>query len=1222
MKGKKLYILIFFSVALCFVLCSCSIFGGGSGGSGNGSKSKLTGDMLNDSPFSQEYEYTGEAIEIPSGIIKITVNGETVNNKYFSFTYKNNVAVGEATVTITATDSNPNCYGSITKTFLIVPGQIYVNNAEELSEKLADDNFGTISIGVDMFLDEDTIVVVPQNKTLEIAAVVTNEGKFINNGAITLGGRYPGSEGTIVNRGTIENNNYFYVDTRGTIYSSGSINNSGDLTLTGNAYVNEAVDNYTERKGGKLVVRQPLNESNLAIEGGDIISYNPKVLEYCPTVATTAAVKYEYKNNTKPGTATIIVTVEETDAGFFGEAELTFVIAKGSVSVKKFSDLVEKQKLGIYGDYTADSLTISDDFTLAEDETLTVGSLVINAQLTNNGKITISAYNTLQISEKAVLSNNGEIKANYSVSLYGKVINLEGGKIEAQQISLAEGASIENAGNIVVEKAGLSGAVTNSGTITFSKKDTETIINDLCEINIKDGGKLVFEGDTCVYCQKFVGNGTVKNTGDMFIDDVFSVGDITFENGGTIWTDNASLALAIGGDVCVRKDLSDESVVVELEYETTPYDGTEKKPGVTIDGVKLTDTAIVSYTAIINGARDFTNAGEVKVVIGPKNWKNAYKGSRTLYYEITKIEKEIASGTELEALLTNGSSDSKNYSKFVLTADCTITYAENSYFLLEDQTLCTNGFCIVLDGARLTNKGVIEVAEKTGAAGALSKDAAAFILQKNGENKTAVLSNYGTIINKGVFYVEEGSALNNERDGSILNDGTLITNDEIDSSGAGTVYARTDIKTLFADEKIKFDLEGISYDGTEKKPVVASFAEDVTLTQDDLEYTYANNIIPGAATVGVKVKNEFNKNYYGNYVVTFIIHRGVATITGDTVRTGAGSVFLDDNYEKLVLSESIVIDDECSLGDDMILDIGDYTLSFGKGGSLTLGNKSKICASPSSLNNFVACMYFADKITLTGDIGQVGGEIEYNFADVTVSNAITGVKNANYSSLEIDMNGYSILSRFELSNSKVDNFSLTFCNSSGDKTKSVIGSVSDTDYGFKQTDSTKKSLVTFNDVTIAGVYAVGGNGGIEITATDCSVKNENTKAAVYFDANGWLNNTETYTNCVIQGKNGIFVYKCKNLTLDNCEVKAVGEFTAATAGNPSDGNAITIVERLGAGSSEVVINGGSLISENGYYLAQYGYSSGSVSKFGTLSYGVGQTTKKSAPKGECKEVLN
>ena len=131
-KKRKTILTVLFTVlitACMFLLVSCGFFGGGSGSGGSGTggggaqtnKTALTKNMVDCSALTSEDPliYSGEPVTISESDIRIVSDGVLIENKYFTFVYKNNDKVGTASLTITATSDNPKVKGSVTFHFEI-----------------------------------------------------------------------------------------------------------------------------------------------------------------------------------------------------------------------------------------------------------------------------------------------------------------------------------------------------------------------------------------------------------------------------------------------------------------------------------------------------------------------------------------------------------------------------------------------------------------------------------------------------------------------------------------------------------------------------------------------------------------------------------------------------------------------------------------------------------------------------------------------------------------------------------------------------------------------------------------------------------------------------------------------------------------------------------------------------------------------------------------------
>ena len=308
-------------------------------------------------------------------------------------------------------------------------------------------------------------------------------------------------------------------------------------------------------------------------------------------------------------------------------------------------------------------------------------------------------------------------------------------------------------------------------------------------------------------------------------------------------TFNQNLTVTFELEEDTRIQIVDKNV--ELEYTSVVYDGTAKKPGVTVKIgdktlTKDTDYEVVSYA-------DNTNAGAATVTV---TGKGSYKGT------VTKTFNILQPGNAYLCY-----SDGDWYPGVSLASSNLATAAVNgagTYTLSWDTTETA-------DGAMLLYVDIIGASTQWEEAGK-SYDVTAVTLTAGGQSIPVTLSKVqsGDLEGNGNFRIE----LYNEY-------GPTKSDPAIDAASLNftgnmtlTFTLTEDNRTQIGADKVKLDYDYVVYDGAAKKPGVTVEVGGKTLTAGtDYTVEYADNTNVGTATVTVTGKG----NYKGTVTKTFSI---------------------------------------------------------------------------------------------------------------------------------------------------------------------------------------------------------------------------------------------------------------------------------------------------------------------------------------------------------------
>jgi len=162
--------------------------------------------------------------------------------------------------------------------------------------------------------------------------------------------------------------------------------------------------------------------------------------------------------------------------------------------------------------------------------------------------------------------------------------------------------------------------------------------------------------------------------------------------------------LCAGVFVACDKEQTDlMSNMVNLEFTSVVYDGTEKKPTVE---VKVGETVIDSDEYEIE-YKNNTNVGTASVKISANEKSDLIKGTVTVGFEIVKASKEVATLADINSVMQNSNYESVVIgSEFTLSAAETLKVAEGFTVNFGDNLLVNNG-TIENKGTIIANNGIV-----------------------------------------------------------------------------------------------------------------------------------------------------------------------------------------------------------------------------------------------------------------------------------------------------------------------------------------------------------------------------------------------------------------------------------------------------------------------------------------------------------------------------------
>ena len=379
-------------------------------------KTQLTADMIT---VGGTYSYTGEPVcPDQNGTISVVADGSHVDASQFTYSYSDNVNAGTASVTVTAKESCTKVTGSATAHFEIAPATKTSTDISALQSLLDDPNYGMIYYGGDDALAANSVLAVPEGKTLQLNDGLTVNGKLTVNGTLIVynNGKLFGS-GSLTNNGTLELR-------RGArlFAPSGTISGDGDVVNEGTVYVNSATN-----IDGSVVVRRDLSDAEIFLQYPEL-KYDKDIAEYTPgritishpdITGTADGSGYSpvYSDNDGVGTATVTLSAPIDDERFFGTASATYRIVPGDVTVTSVEDALDA-----LADANYDVVRLlgqqryAADITVPQGKTLTIASsLDCTGKLTNLGTLQVEGTlmtDDFDADQNAHIINTGTIFCN------------------------------------------------------------------------------------------------------------------------------------------------------------------------------------------------------------------------------------------------------------------------------------------------------------------------------------------------------------------------------------------------------------------------------------------------------------------------------------------------------------------------------------------------------------------------------------------------------------------------------------------------------------------------------------------------------------------------------------------------------------------------------------------------------------------------------------------
>lgn len=1200
MKRKTILTVLFtvLITACMFLLASCGFFGGGSGSGGSGTggggaqtkKTALTKNMVACSALTSEDPliYSGEPVTISESDIRIVSDGVLIENKYFTFVHKNNDKVGTASLTITATSDNPKVKGSVTFYFEISAAPALAADYDQLVDKLSDESVTEIAIESAVVIEEGSEpVIVPENKVLRIThgGALDVKGKLTNKGTIIIGNAF-GSIGKIYIDGEFYNDSVMEVKNTGVFVNGGKFHCEGKMTFGDESkfVTNFDIGREYSVPERNYYLREPIRASILKTRyPHNAVAYEDGIASFTPEIYGEEVVveKIEYFDNTKPGRAKAIVTIGRDDLNYYGQTEFFFEILKGKAKLDENVDweaLKAKIESGYYCDYA-----VNAQIEVPEGETLTIkkeevfdftSALTIKGGLINRGTLSTQGL-TLAGNETAVFENYGTITVANELRASSDFVNEGLLTVDKTANFLAAFINKENARAEFTGKGEFAafGEVENHGELTISTSGIATFYDGFALTNAHKA-KIKFDAETIFY------KADVTNEGEItFNADAIVIGVNRFSNVKKgvkvvrckIYSKD-QLENVDKNSVVLRKNLAEESTGVTLEYMTTPYDKTEKKPAFLIGENKISGGNFkIEYRYDDEERKDerIIKCGVAKASVSVEETaKSEYYGKKEITYEVTRSVLVLRSGISYEYDL--------GYEAILLG----MNYRISSYYPVTidaTQRFYTNGYTLSLDGGRgIINNGELYVNNATEGPAASNAEAGKIVLS----NGTSFVNNGKTVVS-GLIVVEDGDS-SIENNGTITNNGNLYLNYQLSCGGNGKKYVRKALSDMAERKEIALEYSATVYDETEKKPVFKIGASG-SFEDDELECLYTNNTNAGQARVTATTKNPYNEKYYGSVNAWFTIERGEKEFgTADDV-----SAFANVNYAKIIVTTNYYRGSVSSVtvGSNMTVDFGEY--DFNGSTKFTFGEGSILAVTVNDHARFEKYLYAADVITLGGSIKNVGS---FTFAPGKTNARF--IKTGN-NSTKFDLNGYYIEAATIIANDNAYGYTVSIVDTSAAKS-GRWGKTNSDNYAIT-VNCGKKTNIVFNGVKVMGLKTCDSYASI--VATDSNFETDYTKT---LNSKGKEHLSGYYaqyaeraqfTNCAFTGYNGATVTGKGEYSFVGCEFHSKGAFTENSASLASDGNAVnvnTYAMTTGSGMLKVTFSEScKLISDHGYGINVY-----------------------------------
>lgn len=1103
-KRFLIFLFVLFVLPSIFLLSGCDLFGGG--------KVQLSEENVYqiDRITGAQREYTGEEITLDQTQFRFVKNdGKLQGWDQFDYTYSDNINAGQASITITAKDDNDYFTGSLTLHFTITRGVITVSDFEQLKDAVNSKNYRAIQTNGKIVIPEGEELDVDDETWLDF---FPTENGHENRGTLIIGQYFSLYRTYLISSGKIIVNGRMSIPTSSILYSSGEIENNGSIELNGKIYTNSEVLGFENNQN--CILREKLSDENVSLSSTEVVIEHGKACQPSIQISGTSIwPDVSYENNehvTKEGQfAYAVVTIkDETNTKYFGQVKLPFKILKGSAKFKNQQELIALQNTGDFCEYTCDDghnhdlFYINSDFILNEDEVLNASVYVEEGvKLTNKGKIASGLYVSVYgefvndgeckvpVKNYATTTNNGSISSSiqnngqfvnnndinaYSISIPGgKLTNNSTGTIFSSSLNLSSETELENDGIISSQTSTINGNLTNKNKLSFV---SATTFKD-AQISNNSNGEIVFNGKTSTNNANFVNFGKITINSDFSLKSNSSVENSNgvVENNGHIWWSTALENVSGGGNVTLRKPLSNAEIILsQTEFDYIPK--VSQSPSFTVDGQTLS-SELYSLGFKYEGSSwgvgedNLINAGRINLYITITEDFCDYDSQAVKAYTINKVDCQVSSISKFASAIKD-----INYLSVKLANDLTIS---REYESSADCTIDTNGYVLTISanelkcfgnlivravkdpgdeeldmcGVQVLGNGKLSVSNTL----ELNKEANIYIAPSS-----ATISIGNTLVNNGEIYCHENGYQNN---------GT--------TSGEGEIFIRREISS--SDVKTSFTNNETVYNGFSQTPIVSVLKqndENIDSSLFTVDYGESDTLNAGKVNFEVSMNFLLDKNYFGQTSASYLIKRATKEVYSyDEL------IFDGRNYSKYTLKEGYTLSSNIEIPDDVTLDLGTYDLTF-NGYVVNVNESSEIWVTAGTYSRFTKYMYIADKITLAGDLTATNDKLDLEFSGGNYSNNYDG---EHYNNLTIDLNGHAFYGQITINVTKATSVNFNVISSSVSKGR-IQPSTASTYAVVQKTNNlaAHTNAIAFDNVIVNGLELQGARYcDVEISATNC-----------------------------------------------------------------------------------------------------------------------------------------
>ena len=562
-----------------------------------------------------------------------------------------------------------------------------------------------------------------------------------------------------------------------------------------------------------------------------------------------------YSSNINAGTAS--VTISGT-GNFYGSESRTFQITPADIS--KFTAVLSQDSFGCDGSEKRPDMTITNgntkltyntDYSLSYKNNVNAGTASVTA--TGKGNYTGSVTRTFQI--KATDFSKCDIQLSASSFTYDGTAKKPDVTVKAgsKKLTLNKDYTLAYTGNTnagtatvtITGKGSYSGTVSKSFTIKpadFTKASVTLSASSFTwdgsekkpDITVKLGGKqLTVNRDYTV---------SYKNNANV------GTASVTLTAKGN-YTGSASKSFTI-----TAADFTKTSV--SLSASSFTYDGTEKKPEITVKNGSKQLTSGTDYTV---SYKNNVNAGTASVTI---TGKGSYSGSQKKEFTITPADFTKASVSLSASSFTCDGTEKKpnvtvkaGNSQLVLNRDYTVSYKNNINVGTASATITGIGNY----SGSVTKDFTITAATFTGVTVTLSDSSFTYDGSEKTPGVTVKAGSKQLTLNKDytLAYTDNTNA------------GTATVTITGKGSYSGTVSKSFTIKPAeLSKAAVSLSSSSFTFDGTEKTPSVTVTLNKKQLTEgSDYTVSYSNNTNVGTASATITGIG----NYTGTLTSSFSI---------------------------------------------------------------------------------------------------------------------------------------------------------------------------------------------------------------------------------------------------------------------------------------------------------------------------------------------------------------